>query len=288
MGDLNLIPLVETAIHAAVMAGHEILKVYESNDFDIEIKKDNTPVTSADHNANFVIIERLSQTHIPIISEETPKEDFAIRKRWHKVWIIDPLDGTKEFVKHNGEFTVNIALIIDNLPIIGVVYSPITDVLYFGISFDKSYKLSNASKEVKGLSYQDIVDKSTSLPIKGATDHYVILDSRSHQNQGTNSYIKALMEMHPGAEIKSMGSSIKLCMIAEGSANIYPRFSPTCEWDIAAGQAIIEGAGGEVVDFDTAINLSYNKEDFLNPRFVAQIFSNKEKIFHEHCQPISL
>ena len=256
--------LLDIAISAALDAGLEILKIYDK-DFAYTNKKDGSPLTIADKKSNTIIISKLKKTQLPIISEENKSISFKIRSKWKDLWLIDPLDGTKEFINGNGEFTVNIALISNNKPVLGVVYAPSLDILYFGMNGNSSFKLKNASScidDIKNFSHI-----SQKLPIKKNKKKYVIIGSRSHQSDLTLNFIKKICNNKPVNFIEK-GSSLKLCMIAEGSANLYPRLSPTMEWDTAAGHAICLSSGFGVKNYKTKLELKYNKRNLLNPFFL--------------------
>ncbi|MBI9065650.1 MAG: 3'(2'),5'-bisphosphate nucleotidase CysQ [Salinivirgaceae bacterium] len=257
------------AIKAAIEAGKEILKIYNSDDFEIENKIDNSPLTKADKNAHLKIMEYLSEFDIPVLSEEGKEILFNERKAWQKMWIVDPLDGTKEFIKRNGEFTVNIALVENGVPIFGVIYVPVSKELYVGINGLGSYKFKDIIDfEHKYLDLKHLLNQGIKLPIK-IERPFTVVASRSHLNDETKLFIDSLKKDNPSLEFISKGSSLKLCAVAEGIADIYPRFAPTMEWDTAAGQAIVESAGG-VVQNKKGEHLKYNKENLLNPHFIVK------------------
>jgi 3'(2'), 5'-bisphosphate nucleotidase len=239
---------------AAIKAGAEILKVYEK-DFKVSYKKDDSPLTIADQRANDIIEKLLSETNIPILSEEGNQIDFSERINWDLLWIVDPLDGTKEFVKRNGEFTVNIALIKDGNPIIGVIYVPVSDCLYYASSL-------GTFKEFNG--------KKKQLPLKTELRSFRVVGSRSHLSLETENYINKLREEKGEIEIISMGSSLKICLVAEGYADVYPRFAPTMEWDTAAGHAIAKYAGKNLIDLETKSEMIYNREILKNNWFIVR------------------
>jgi len=252
------------AIRAAIEAGEAILEVYATN-FDVEIKGDDSPLTVADKNANDVINRYLTTTTYPIISEENKQLDFSERKNWHTCWIVDPLDGTKEFIKRNGEFTVNIALVVDGNPKLGVIYVPVSRTLYFtSDDASASYKLVLGNDDSVDFIFENAIQISPSnkneIPIK-------IVGSRSHINEDTKQFISEI-EAQREVEIVSKGSSLKFCLVAEGEAHVYPRYAPTMEWDTAAGQAICQAVGVQVIDHTTKEALRYNKENLLNPYFL--------------------
>lgn len=255
------------AIKAAIDAGDEILKVYNSDDFHIEKKDDSSPLTQADKNAHNKIVEYLVNTKINILSEEGDEISYSTRKNWNKLWIVDPLDGTKEFIKRNGEFTVNIALIENQTPIFGVIYVPVTDVLYVGIKNYGAFKFEKVKDiNVNLNSLDEIIKKGVKLPIKN-NQPFTVVASRSHLSPETEEFINNLKKEHPDLISISKGSSLKLCAVADGSADVYPRFAPTMEWDTAAGQAIVEAMGGKVTKTDGS-ELLYNRENLLNPWFI--------------------
>jgi 3'(2'), 5'-bisphosphate nucleotidase len=259
---INISELTEIAINAAIKAGKEILDVYYKSDLGIEFKTDNSPLTLADKRAHNVIVENLSQTKLPILSEEGKIIDYAERKNWKLFWMVDPLDGTKEFVKRNDEFTVNIALIQNNSPVAGVVYVPVTKIIYW----------SNTGGSFKALVYDKNENFSDiqQLPITSAKENFVVVGSRSHMSSETENFIKSINTKGKSIEIKSKGSSLKICMVAEGNADIYPRLAPTMEWDTAAGHAIAKFAGKKVYQFENKRSVEYNKENLLNPWFVVE------------------
>ncbi len=244
--------LLETAIQAAKAGGEEILKIYNGH-IEVETKSDNSPLTLADKNAHLAIMDFLKDTRIPVLSEEGREIPFEERKNWDKLWIVDPLDGTKEFIKRNGEFTVNIALIEHGVPAMGVIYVPVTKTLYYGD------KVNGSFKEIEG--------KKVQLPINTGRNSFVAVGSRSHMSEETESFFNELKEKHGEIEVVSMGSSLKICLVAEGVADVYPRFAPTMEWDTAAGHAIAKYAGKQFTDYKTKKEMIYNRENLLNNWF---------------------
>lgn len=253
------------AILAALDAGKAILEVYSTN-FSIETKEDDSPLTLADKNANDIINIYLKETQIPIISEENKQIDYSERRNWKTCWIVDPLDGTKEFIKRNGEFTVNIALVTSGNPILGVIYVPVLKTLYF-TSQDTSKALKIILEE-ENVSIEYIFKNATEIiPTLESPSIMKIVGSRSHLNDETKNFISEIEKIKP-VEIISKGSSLKFCLVAEGKADVYPRFAPTMEWDTAAGQAICQAAGVKVIDNNTKEPLKYNKENLLNPYFL--------------------
>ncbi len=248
------------------------MKIYTdpNSDFEIERKADNSPLTIADKKSNEVISSFLDKTSFPVLSEEGKNIDYSIRKSWEKLWIVDPLDGTKEFIKRNGEFTVNIALISNGIPELGVIYVPVKKILYYGCTGYGAYKVENIDLESKLLSAEDLRKFSISLPIKHEDRPFTVVASRSHLSPETSSFIENLRQKHPDLVTTSVGSSIKICLVSEGCADIYPRFAPTMEWDTAAGHAIARAAGKEIYHTDRETPICYNKEDLLNPWFIVE------------------
>jgi len=245
-----------TVIDLAKAAGEKIMAIY-AQDFEVDYKDDSSPLTQADLASHHCIVDGLRELtpHIPMLSEESSEGEKRNRMSWQTYWLIDPLDGTKEFVKKNGEFTVNIALVSNHQPIFGVVCAPALDVTYWG---DKS---SGAFKAEAG------IQKSIKVRPRSANSaDWVVVGSRSHQSDE----FKAFMEGYSDAEIISMGCSLKLCLVAEGKADLYPRLGLTSEWDTAASQAVVEAAGGQVLAFPEMKPLGCNQNagSLLNPHFL--------------------
>ncbi len=256
------------AIQAALEAGEAILKVY-STKFEVEIKGDDSPLTLADKNANDVINGYLKETPYPIISEENKQLDYSVRRNWETCWIVDPLDGTKEFIKRNGEFTVNIALVKNGNPILGIIYVPVSRVLYF--TSEDASKAFKILVEDEKISIETIINDASEIkPTIEEQSTIKIVGSRSHLNEETKRYISKI-SINNQVEIVSKGSSLKFCLVAEGEAQVYPRYAPTMEWDTAAGQAICQAVGVKVIDNNTKKPLQYNKENLLNPYFLVSI-----------------
>lgn len=269
-----------TAIRAALQAGAEIMKVYTdpNADFEIEKKADNSPLTIADRKSHAIIAGWLADTPYPILSEEGKKIPTEERQSWKELWVVDPLDGTKEFIKRNGEFTVNIAYVKNGVPEAGVIYIPVKEELFFADTEKGAYKLSNEDgllthineNKEPGCTLEVLIEKAQKLPYPTPHEDFMIVASRSHLNAETEEYIERMKKEHAKVETVSKGSSLKLCLIAEGIADVYPRFAPTMEWDTAAGHAIIRAGGKEVYQANTDKPLVYNKEDLLNPWFIAK------------------
>jgi 3'(2'), 5'-bisphosphate nucleotidase len=262
--------LYKTAIKAAIEAGKEIMNIYDNENFQVELKNDDSPLTIADKKANEIINKFLLPTGIFIISEENRQLDFSERKNWDECWIVDPLDGTKEFIKKNGEFTVNIALVKSNIPVFGVIYVPARNEIYIGdVLANKSYKATlNGEEEFDWDSpnFNEIKPSKIQKKIR-------VVGSRSHMNKETLEFIEELKNKYKKeVEVVSKGSSLKFCLVAEGEADVYPRFAPTMEWDTAAGQAICNAVGLQVIDQDTSKGLIYNRENLLNNHFLISNF----------------
>ncbi|MBT7619483.1 MAG: 3'(2'),5'-bisphosphate nucleotidase CysQ [Flavobacteriales bacterium] len=264
---MNFKKLLEVAINASLKGGDTIMDIYAS-DFAVEHKDDKSPLTLADKNCNEVIEEYLIPTNIPILSEEGAKISFSERKNWEYSWLVDPLDGTKEFVKRNGEFTVNIALIHNRNPIMGVIYVPVKKELYFALDGLGSYKISDFTDEISDL--EELILLSKKLPIKNSRDTYIIVGSRSHMSSETEQFFEEKKKEYGKVEVMAVGSSLKLCMVAEGKADAYPRYAPTMEWDTGAGDAICRMAGFQVLQYNSNKPVEYNKEDLLNPWFLVK------------------
>ncbi len=256
---------LQTAIAAALASGKAVLRIYEQQDVDIVYKEDQSPVTQADILAHDIIKKHLSQSQIPIISEEQTAQSYIVRKSWKQCWMIDPIDGTKEFINKTNDFTINIALIENNFPTLGVIYLPAFDILYFALKNKGAYKLENAST----FTFSDILTHSQSLPFK-KTEDYTILISRSHADKKTKKFIDTLKTSHKNLQILSRGSSLKFCLLAEGNANIYPRLIPLKEWDIAAGVAIAQISGVKIYNAKTNNPLTFNTENLIAEPFIAK------------------
>ena len=246
--------LLDTAIKGAIEAGNAIMAVYQSDSIDYENKSDLSPLTLADKRSHEIILEKLKETGINVLSEESDEISYDQRKDWGSYWLVDPLDGTKEFIKKNGEFTVNIALIENNIPSLGVVYCPVTDILFWNDEERKVYKKEN----------NKVVEIRKRVSVNDNDKNLRVVVSRSHINDETNNYIKKLNE----PKLISCGSSLKFLYIADNKADIYPRFGPTMEWDTAAAHSILSALGIQVINLDTGRELSYNKENLINPYFI--------------------
>lgn len=260
------------AIDAALKAGKRILTIYNdpASDFQIERKADNSPLTIADRTAHETIVQILNQTPFSILSEEGKHMDYSVRNHWETLWIVDPLDGTKEFIKRNGEFTVNIALVKQGVPVMGVIYLPVKKELYFAADSLGAFKMTGIVELKEEDTLEKLTTASVRLPHAGVKDCFVVVASRSHLTPETEEYITEMKQIHKQVELISSGSSIKICLVAEGTADVYPRFAPTMEWDTAAGHAIARAAGMEIYQAGKDEPLRYNKADLLNPWFIVE------------------
>ena len=257
---------LETAIKASLEAGKVIMEVYNTA-FDIEIKDNKSPLTEADKKANDVINSYLVNTEIPIISEENKQIDYNTRKNWTTCWLVDPVDGTKEFIKRNGEFTVNIALVTNGKPELGVIYVPAIKTIY--VANVKTKTAFKTELESHNAALEDVIKFAKLLiPKIPRSNHVKVVSSRSHISEETLNFIETIKNNGKIVDVVSKGSSLKFCLVAEGLANVYPRFAPTMEWDTAAGQAICNAVGIDVISKETNESLSYNKEILLNPSFL--------------------
>ena len=262
---MKISKILELSIKAALKAGEKILEIYHSDQSEAKLKKDGSPLTKADKASHNTLVKELSKWSIPILSEEGAEIDYSTRKKWPKFWLIDPLDGTKEFIKKNGEFTVNIALVENQISVLGVVYAPVTKELYFAEKDFGSFKIESAEM------FEELSSKQAfNLKEAGVPKDYTIVVSRSHLNKETKDYISEKKQKLNKILVKQYGSSLKICKVAEGKADCYPRLGPTMEWDTAAAHAVIKYSGKNLVDFNSKDELKYNKEHLLNPFFVAE------------------
>ncbi|HEY5715397.1 MAG TPA: 3'(2'),5'-bisphosphate nucleotidase CysQ [Psychromonas sp.] len=247
--------VVEGICNIARLAGEGILQIYQ-RDFDVQLKADASPLTEADLAAHEIIMKGLTKLtpEIPVLSEEQANIDWSVRQTWQQYWLVDPLDGTKEFIKKNGEFTVNIALIENGKPILAVVYAPVLDKLYYS---DKSHTFLTTAEKA-----------AIPLHVCNSAERLKVLVSRSHPSAGLSAYLDKLGDY----ETLAVGSSLKFCLIAEGLANLYPRLGPTMEWDTAAGHCIAEKAGARVCELGGQPLLYNQKESLLNPYFEVKSF----------------
>ncbi|MBK9420596.1 MAG: 3'(2'),5'-bisphosphate nucleotidase CysQ [Flavobacteriales bacterium] len=274
----DLKPLMDNAIAAAFAAGTEILDVY-SRPINVELKDDRSPLTEADKRAHTAIVKELAKTGLPVLSEEGKHLSPAERQAWDMYWLVDPVDGTKEFIKRNGEFTVNIALMArdgepistlgSHRPVAGVLYVPVKDILYFAWKDGGSYRLEHATTFTGKPAYEAAASAQR-LPMPHQREAFTIVASRSHASPDTDAYIQKMEKKHGKVATVSMGSALKICLVAEGAADAYPRYAPTMEWDTAAGHAIADEAGKSLVDVSTGAPMRYNKNDLLNQWFIVE------------------
>ena len=265
MNKIRLNDNLKTAIKASLKAGKAIMQVYDT-DYKIEIKNDKSPLTEADKRANKIINELLKDTPFPIISEENKQISYIKRRQWETCWIVDPVDGTKEFIRRNGEFTVNIALVRKGSPQYGVIYVPAIKRLYVGDAENQKAFSSDLNSHDSTL--EEVVASAVILKSKTPSGFVEVVGSRSHMNQETLDFVENIKSSGRDVSVVSKGSSLKFCLVAEGRADIYPRFAPTMEWDTAAGHAICNAVGLEVVSEATNEPLLYNKKNLQNPWFV--------------------
>lgn len=278
MPETDLPPLVDAAIRAAFAGGKAIMNVY-AGPFAVQLKADHSPLTQADRDAHVAIEESLRGSGLPLVSEEGGTVPSSVRQEWPCYWLVDPLDGTKEFVKRNGEFTVNIALMrcdtglrspLGNAnPVAGVLYAPAKDLLYFAWAGGGAYRMNAAATHAAVPAYERVA-MSTPLPIAHNRSTYTILASRSHRSPETEAFIRGKEEEHGTIELAFMGSALKFGLMAEGAADAYPRHAPTMEWDTAAGQIICAEAGKQLIDVTTDAPMRYNKNEPVNNWFIVQ------------------
>ncbi|RXG27150.1 3'(2'),5'-bisphosphate nucleotidase CysQ [Leeuwenhoekiella palythoae] len=264
---MDLTNHLNTAINAALEAGKRILEIYHNEDFDVDFKSDASPLTKADTASHHIIMSYLEKTGIPVLSEEGKDIAYETRNEWEYLWIVDPIDGTKEFIKKNGEFTVNIALIQNGVPILGVIYVPVLQELFYAakdLGSFKAFEISTTATE------SEVLAAGQQLPLAQERRQYTAVASKSHLSRETEDYIKGLEAEYGEVAMISKGSSLKLCMVAEGKADCYPRFAPTMEWDTAAGSAICKYAGKTVLDWETKKEMVYNRADLLNNWFLVE------------------
>ncbi|WP_319521641.1 3'(2'),5'-bisphosphate nucleotidase CysQ [uncultured Desulfosarcina sp.] len=270
--------LLMACMKSALAAGRAILEVYDAPDMQVEKKSDDSPLTLADRRAHDIIMKGIGNLGIPVLSEEGRNIPFEERSQWPRMWVVDPLDGTKEFIKRNGEFTVNIALVEKGVPTLGVVFVPVADCLYFADLEQGAFTIDccraagideDRIVAIDGLG--SLIEKAARLPVareKGRP--FTIMGSRSHATPELEAYVEEMRRTHGEVNFISAGSSLKICRVAEGAADIYPRLGPTMEWDTAAGQAVAVASGAQVVRHDDGTPLAYNKKDLLNPWFIVE------------------
>ncbi|MDZ5784245.1 3'(2'),5'-bisphosphate nucleotidase CysQ [Marinococcus luteus] len=262
--------ITSAVIKIAIDAGREIMDVYR-RDFSVEQKEDDSPLTEADKRAHNIIARGLAEAdpETPVISEEGNAYPYEERKQWASFWLVDPLDGTKEFIKKNDEFTVNIAKIEDRYPVFGIIYVPAQDTLYIGGASMGAYKVEKASA-LEPIGEEALKQHGVKLNVSVPETAAHVVASRSHMSEETEAFINNLKETYSAVDVVSAGSSLKFCLVAEGKAHFYPRYAPTMEWDTGAGQAIVEAAGGEVIRHEDSRRFDYNREEQRNGWFLVQ------------------
>lgn len=267
-----------TAIQSALAAGQAILEVYDSPDVQVEKKADDSPLTLADRRSHEIIKSDIGGLGIPMLSEEGRDIPFEERRQWTRMWIVDPLDGTKEFIKRNGEFTVNIALAEGGVPTLGVIFVPVADTMYFADIELGAFKIEACRKAGIGEMptgtaepLASLKEKALRIPLPPDKDRpFTIMGSRSHATPELEAYVERMRHEHGEVDFISAGSALKICRVAEGRADVYPRLGPTMEWDTAAGQAIAVASGAQVLRHDDGTPLAYNKKNLLNPWFIVK------------------
>jgi 3'(2'), 5'-bisphosphate nucleotidase len=263
----------ESAFNAALRAGAGIMEIYNGEqEFLVNLKSDNTPITEADRRSHETIKDYLSRTRIPLMSEEGRDLLYEERCGWDLYWLVDPLDGTLEFIKRTGEFTINIALMVNNRPTVGVVYVPTSGRIYFAIEGRGAWKRIGMNPNPNAqMNISEIMRGAEPLPqTDGANNPKVVALSRSHISPDTHIVVDSLKEKFGKIEILTQGSSLKLCLVAEGLVDIYPRTTPTSEWDTAAGECILNEAGGSIRELEHNSTLNYNKPTLINPNFICK------------------
>ncbi len=270
--------LLPAAFKAALKASEAVLKVYRS-EFEVNDKPDRSPITEADRRSHRIITRELSRHArsgpFPVLSEEGRDISYSVRRNWKHFWLIDPLDGTKEFIKRNDEFTINIALIEENKPVLGVVYAPVFDLLYFGIKGIGSFLAEGVAdgKTVRGI--LEGARKLARIPVirfpsRSSEAGIRVACSRSHRSPEFEDFIEELKDSYREVELVPMGSALKMCLVAEGRADIYPRLGTTMEWDTAAAQAVLNEVGKRVYRFNSEEELVYNKRNLKNNWFIVR------------------
>lgn len=263
----SLPSLFEAALTAILEANAEILRIYDQELMSVNYKADESPVTQADIISSGIICRHLLKTGIPIICEETKTEAYSVRKSWPYFWLVDPLDGTKEFISRNGEFTVNIALVHDQTPVLGLISIPAQGLLYWGDMLTGAYKIH--IDEIRNINYKKLTSQAEKLPLPSSNHQTLrVMVSRSHLDEQTIQYIQELKDNHQEVECVAAGSSLKFCYIAEGKADMYLRYSPTMEWDTAAGHAICIASGAKMAHLPSGNAFQYNKQRLINDGFM--------------------
>ena len=248
----------QLALQAAIEASKKIMSV-RKGDYTIELKADESPVTDADEAAHSVIKQHLVETPFPVLSEEGRKAPFETRKDWEKLWIVDPLDGTRAFIHGRNEFTVNIALVEKGVPILGIIALPVDQKIYWASRGNGAYRADFSQLE-----------SPTNLPDEKGEHPYRVTVSRSHLDKRTQAYVDDLRNDHPDLKLVKSASALKFCILADGLADCYPRFSPCMEWDTAAGQVLLTETGKELIDLATGKPMVYNRKNLKNGPFLAR------------------
>lgn len=255
---MELKPHLKIALQAAIEASKKIMSV-RKGDYSIELKADESPVTDADEAAHSIIKNFLSDTPFPILSEEGKKAPYETRKDWERLWIVDPLDGTRAFINGRNEFTVNIALVENGIPILGIIALPVEEQVYWASRGDGAFRAP----------FSDL-QHPTRLPEYTGSAPYRVTVSRSHLNEKTQAYVDELRTEHPDLKLVKAASALKFCILADGLADCYPRFSPCMEWDTAAGQVLLTETGKELIDLATGKPMVYNRKNLKNGPFIAR------------------
>ncbi|MBP6532901.1 MAG: 3'(2'),5'-bisphosphate nucleotidase CysQ [Bacteroidia bacterium] len=258
--------LLISAIKTSVLAGEKILEIYNTA-FAVELKEDHSPLTAADKAAHELISTELLKWVFPILSEEGKTIPYEVRKDWKNYWMVDPLDGTKEFVKRNGEFTVNIAFMDKDTPVFGVIYCPVSGIICAGFN-ETVYSLNK--DQVGKLSVNNLEDFELKVPADPDPNEIKVVASRSHLSPETENFISMLNLNGEKISMVNAGSALKFCLLAEGKATVYPRFAPTMEWDTAAGHAILKACGKNIILHPSNIEMKYNKPSLVNDWFIAR------------------
>ncbi len=259
----KLIELTDLALKAAFAAGEKIMEIY-SEKISVDFKTDGSPLTEADKASHETIVEFLKDTGIPVLSEEGKDIEFDERSKWEYYWLVDPLDGTKEFIKKNGEFTVNIALMKNGVPLSGVIFQPTAGKAFAGIAGDGLYMFTMSDKPI--ISNERRIKSEIGKELHKTR----VIASRSHMSENTESFINDLRNKQENVELVNAGSSLKFCLLAEGKADVYPRFAPTMEWDTAAGHALLKAVGKNIYLFPSGEEMTYNKPKLINDWFIAR------------------
>lgn len=271
---LQFNPFAGLALNAAIAGGREVMAVYRQDDFKIQIKADVSPVTMADTNSQCAIIEHLTKSNLPILSEEGDEIPYHIRQHWHQLWVVDPLDGTKEFIARNGEFAINIALVDDYQPKMGIILHPVEGTIYIGEQEVGLLVLKLPDNWADSDCQYEINELKVLSTLKEPSDFTAVV-SKSHFNTSTNWFMDKAKDLFGSVSTIHIGSALKQCLVASGAAHFYPRIGPTKEWDTAAGHALVKAVGGNILVYPDYQELTYNREDLTNPSFICYNGSSK-------------